>query len=120
MSSTDEDEGSSAQAAALTAQPAGPLTGQQRKRLRGLAHPLKALVHVGEGGVSKGVLAATSNALEQHELIKVRLRQPEDKKATASQLAAATGSHLCGVVGHTVILYRQHPENPKIALSESD
>ena len=48
----------------------------------------------------------------------MRLHQPEDKKATARALADAAGAHLCGVVGHTVILYRRHPERPRIALPE--
>jgi len=92
------------------------LQGHQRKHLRGLAHPLKALVHVGEGGLSEGVLAAVDRALLDHELIKVRLHEPEDKKASARALAEASGSALCGVVGHTVILYRPHPDEPRIEL----
>jgi RNA-binding protein len=97
--------------------PGSALTGQQRKYLRGLAHPLKPIVHVGEAGVSGAVLKATDEALAQHELIKVRLHAPQDKKLTAAELASATASHLCGLVGHTVILYRRHPEKPKIELS---
>lgn len=90
------------------------LTGQQRKWLRGRAHPLKPLVHVGEAGLSAAVLAATDAALADHELIKVRLHAPDDKKAAAGQLAEATGAALCGLVGHTVILYRPRPEDPKL------
>jgi RNA-binding protein len=92
------------------------LKGRQRKYLRGLAHPLKPLVHVGEGGISAGVVEAVDGALRDHELVKVRLHEPEDKKAAARALAEASGSALCGVVGHTVILYRPHPKDPKIEL----
>lgn len=94
------------------------LKGHQRKHLRSLAHPLKPVVHVGEGGLSPGVLDAVDRALADHELIKVRLHEPEDKKASARALADATGAALCGVVGHTVILYRPHPERPRIELPQ--
>lgn len=100
--------------------PAPTLDGAQRRHLRGLAHPLKPIVFVGEGGISAPVLRALDEALDQHELVKVRLRQPEDKKAAAAALAEASGAALCGVVGHTVVLYRPDPETPKIALPRRD
>ena len=97
--------------------PAPELTGQQRRRLRALAHGRKAVVHVGDAGVGPGVLDAIDRALHDHELVKVRLHQPEDKKAPARLLADEAGAALCGLVGHTVILYRPHPEKPRILLS---
>lgn len=93
-----------------------PLTGAQRKHLRGLANPLKALVQVGEAGLSDSVIRAVDKALLDHELVKVRLFRPEDKKGSAQTLSERTGSHLCGLVGHTVILYRPHPEKPRIQI----
>ncbi len=99
-----------------TARESEPLTSQQRKFLRGKAHPLRPVVQVGEAGLSETLLGAIDDALTHHELIKVRLRQPENKKAAASELAERSGSALCGLVGHTVILYRQHPEKPCIEL----
>ncbi len=90
------------------------LTSSQRKHLRGLAHGLKPVVQVGGAGVSEAVVEETREALLAHELIKVRLREPEDKKAMAAELAQRAGAELCGLVGHTVILYKRHPEEPKI------
>ena len=90
------------------------LTGQQRKWLRGQAHPLKPIVQVGEAGLSPSVISAVQAALDRHELIKVRLQQPADKRGTALEIANQSGAVLCGLVGHTVILYRAHPENPKL------
>jgi RNA-binding protein len=90
--------------------PPPQLSGQQRRALRARAHGLRAVVQVGEAGVTESVVAAIDRALDDHELVKVRLRQPEDKKATAAMLADATSAALCGLVGHTVILYRPRPE----------
>jgi RNA-binding protein len=92
------------------------LTGRQRKFLRGKAHNLDAVVWVGQDGVSDGVLGAVDEALTTHELIKVRLREPEDKRGDAARLADGTKSVLCGLIGHTVVLYRPHPEQPRIVL----
>ena len=91
-----------------------PLTGSQRKFLRGLANPHKALVQVGEGGLSESLIGAVDKALQDHELIKVRLVRPADKKSAAQEIAERSQSHLCGLVGHTVILYRPHAQDPKI------
>ena len=99
------------------AAPTAPtLDSAQRRHLRGLAHPLKPIVFVGEAGISPAVISALDEALTQHELVKVRLRQPDNKKEAAQQLALASSSALCGVVGHTVVLYRPSPEEPKIQL----
>jgi RNA-binding protein len=96
------------------------LDSTQRRYLRSLAHPLKPIVFVGEGGISPAVTKALDEALTSHELVKIRLRQPKDKKLAARELAEASASALCGVVGHIVILYRPHPEEPRIKLPQRD
>ena len=95
---------------------AAELPGHQRKYLRGIAHDLKPVVQVGEKGITDSVIAAVESALLTHELIKVRLLEPEDKKGMANDLAARTGAAMCGLIGHTVILYKEHPEEPVIHL----
>ena len=92
------------------------LAGYQRRFLRGLANPMKPVVMVGEAGITDAVLNALDRALQDHELVKVRLREIEDRKQAALSLAERSGSELCGVVGRTVILYRADPETPRIEL----
>jgi RNA-binding protein len=92
------------------------LTGHQRKYLRELAHPLKPVVQVGQDGITAAVVKSVDHALLDHELIKVRMREPESKKQMARELAERTGACLCGLIGHTVILYRPHPEEPRLEL----
>lgn len=94
------------------------LPGFQKKFLRAKAHHLRPVVQVGDGGMGPGVMGAIDQALRDHELVKVRLLSPEDKKSAAAALASASGAELCGLVGHTVILYRRHPELPKIVLPQ--
>lgn len=94
------------------------LAGSQKKYLRGLAHAYMPVVQVGEAGINRAVIAAVAEALLAHELIKVRMHAPEDKKAMAAELAKKCRAALCGLVGHTVILYKPHPKKPKIHLPE--
>jgi len=101
---------------AVGARPA--LKGFQRQYLKALAHELKPLVQVGQQGVTDEVVAATNRALADHELIKVRLHEPEDKHAMAAALADRCGAVLCAMIGHTMILYRPHPKEPRIRIPE--
>jgi len=94
------------------------MKGFQRKFLRGLAHHLDPVVRVGKQGVSAGVLEAVSRALLDHELIKVRMREPEDKKGMARALAEGSDAELVGLIGHTAILYRPHPDEPQIEVPQ--
>ena len=71
------------------------LTGAQRRHLRSLAHPLRPVVLVGEAGLSEAVLKALDDALTSHELVKVRLRQPENKKEAARALGLPPGLPVC-------------------------
>jgi len=98
--------------------PQGELRGAQRRHLRGLAHHLEPIVHVGKVGVTEAVEEAVAMALEQHELIKVKVLEgaPLPRKEVASSMAAAVGAHVVGQLGRIVILYRRHPEEPRIEL----
>jgi RNA-binding protein len=93
-----------------------PLTGRQRRFLRSLAQRLEPVVRVGEAGLTAGVRHALDEALGAHELVKVRMRAPADKKDLAARLAEAGGAALVGLVGHTVVLYRPRPEPPRMEL----
>ena len=90
----------------------------QRKWLRGQAHSLDPIVHVGKAGVTDAVVVTLQEALTCHELIKVRLHAPDDKKALAAELGSRAGADIVGLIGHIVILYRPHPTEPKLALPE--
>ncbi|MEC7524477.1 MAG: ribosome assembly RNA-binding protein YhbY [Myxococcota bacterium] len=100
--------------------PASPpaLAGVQKRHLRALAHPLQPVVQVGKEGISPGVVSATDQALTDHELIKVRLPQVEkdERDAMAEKLGEATKAQLAGITGRIALLYRRHPEKPKIRL----
>lgn len=97
------------------------LTSTQAKYLRGMAHGLKPVVFIGQKGLTDALIRSTEEAFESHELIKVKFIDYKGKKQKteiANAIAARTGSHLAGMIGHIAILYRQHrdPEKRKIIL----
>jgi RNA-binding protein len=90
------------------------LSGAQRNHLRGLAHHVKPVVYVGKNGVTDPVLQEVEEALDYHELIKVKLVDPQGrKKELADELASRSGGTRVGLVGNIVTLYRQHPDPEK-------
>lgn len=98
-----------------------PLTGLQKRHLRGLSHHLKPLIQVGKNGLTEGVIAAIDQALDSHELIKVRVGESaEGRKALAAELAERTDSAWVGTVGNVVTLFRPNddPEKREIELPE--
>jgi len=94
------------------------LTGRQRRYLRGLANTLRATVFLGREGISEAVLRGVEEAYVNQELIKVRLERgcPLERREAGRQLAEATRSHLVQVLGHTLLLYRPDPEEPRLQL----
>jgi RNA-binding protein len=85
------------------------LRGKQLRHLRGLAHSLKPTVIIGASRVHDGVVQHVDAALEQHELLKVRLTDAEKKEVVeaGATLAEATGAILVQRIGHTLVLYRR-------------
>jgi RNA-binding protein len=99
--------------------PATPtLTGKQARHLRALGHALEPVVQVGKHGLSAGLLAELDQALRAHELIKVKLGS--EAPVTADELGAAAqaqlGAAMAQQIGRIVLLYRPHPDAPKIRL----
>ncbi len=94
------------------------LNGKQRRFLRALGHELQPIVQVGREGLTPGVAAALDQALEDHELVKVRLGQNAlvERSGAADELATMTDSEVAQVLGNTVLLYRRHPDKPRIRL----
>jgi len=95
------------------------LKGTQRKYLRGLAHGLKPVVQVGKQGVTAGLLASVDQALNDHELIKVRfVDRKDDKEALARRIAEEAGCAMAGAIGNIAVFYRRHadPDKRKIVL----
>lgn len=94
------------------------LSGKQRRYLRSLGHELRPVVQIGRDGLDDGLVAAVDRALTDHELVKIKVGEAAnlDRHDAAAALAARTRSEVAQVLGHTVLLYRAHPDEPEISL----
>ena len=97
------------------------LKGYQKKFLKGLAHRLKPVVFIGQKGLSRNLIGSINDALDTHELIKVKFvefKEKQQKAGMAESIEAATDCRLVGLIGHTAIFYRRHadPDKRKIQL----
>ncbi len=88
------------------------MRGKDRAALRAAAHRLDAIVHVGQGGITRAVIASLDDVLRTHELVKVQLSKHLDvsTKDAANRLAAETASEVIQVIGNTCTVYRQKPD----------
>ncbi|MEJ2199989.1 MAG: ribosome assembly RNA-binding protein YhbY [Desulfuromonadaceae bacterium] len=88
------------------------LTGKQIRFLRGLGHHLNPVVMVGKEAVSPTVLEALHEALECHELIKVKIQEGclLDRKEVAETISRETSAATVQVLGKTLIFYRPGKE----------
>ncbi|MDL2329502.1 YhbY family RNA-binding protein [Desulfosarcina sp. OttesenSCG-928-A07] len=97
------------------------LQGFQKQFLRGLAHGQKPVVFVGQKGFSPALVKAMNEALDHHELIKLKFvdfKEKEQKQTIIDQIQKAFSCEMVGMVGHIAIFYREQadPEKRKIHL----
>lgn len=90
------------------------LNNRQISYLKGLGQLLEPVVRVGNAGLSEGFIASLNQALDDHELVKVKFAAlKEEKKALSPQLAELTHSRLVMRVGNVAVLYREQADPAK-------
>ncbi|WGE53423.1 ribosome assembly RNA-binding protein YhbY [Actinobacillus equuli] len=96
------------------------LTTKQKQFLKGLAHHLSPVVMLGGNGLTEGVLAEIENALDHHELIKVKISgaERETKQLIIDTIVRETKATNVQTIGHVLVLYRQSEEK-KISLPKA-
>ena len=83
-----------------------PLTPSQIRYLRGLAHDVKPVVLLGNKGATEAVVKELGQALDIHELVKVKLSggDKQERQAQIDVLASGTGAETVHQIGHVVVL----------------
>ena len=73
---------------------------------------------MGNNGLTDAVLAATDEALELHELIKIKMAGSErdERKQLMQDICKATNAEPVSVIGATAIIYRANKDQPVIKL----
>ena len=88
------------------------------KQLRAIGHKLKPVVTVAGNGLNDTVMAELERALDQHELIKVKLAvgSREAKSTVSTELCERTGAQLIQSVGNIIlVLRRADTPDPKLS-----
>ena len=92
------------------------LTEIQKKRLRTRAHDLKPVVIVGQHGLKPTVLEEVSNALDYHQLIKIKLSVGDRdlRDEVIGQIVQYSQAALVQRIGNVAVLYRRNPDRPDV------
>ena len=88
------------------------LNQKQIKYLKRLGHQLAPVVMVADKGLTENVIAAINEALDSHELIKVKVRQQRDARVELfKEIAAQTDATMVTTIGMIILLYRPTKKN---------
>ena len=85
------------------------LSAKQRKHLKALAHHRKPVVHVGNAGITAPVVREITQALDAHELLKIRLPgvERDARHRLLEEICEATGAEAVQEIGRVAIIYRR-------------
>jgi len=97
------------------------LSERQKRHLRGLAHPLKPVIRLGNAGLTDAVVREMARALHDHELIKVKAPGGDRgaRDGLIEALASRTGSALVQRIGNIAVYYRPRAQLPKILIPDA-
>ena len=86
-----------------------PLSNQQRKFLKGLAHDRKPVVTVGQNGLTEGLLEELRETLAHHELVKIKLPAGEKgmRVDMLESICQQTGATLITLIGRNGVIFLQ-------------
>lgn len=93
------------------------LTPRETKGLRSIGHQLKPLVIISQR-LNENIHNEIDRALNDHELIKVRVNVPErdDRAELVRELASQHKAELVQVIGKIALYYRKtKKQNPKLS-----
>ena len=94
------------------------ISNEDKKHLRRLGHKLNPVVTVAGKGLNENVQAEIDRALNDHELIKVKLAvgEREAKQAVSREICSQLKAELVQSIGHVILLYRKADKpNPKLS-----
>jgi RNA-binding protein len=84
------------------------LSNEQKKRYRSIGHGLNPVVTIAANGISANVLAEIDRALNDHELIKIKLviEDKDSRKKVISSVIEAMNASVVQEIGKVVVLLR--------------
>lgn len=89
------------------------LTPQNIRSLKAKVHHLKPIVIVGNKGLTDTVIQEIDRALDDHELMKIRIhtQNREDLAKNTADICTKTNAILIHSIGHIIAIYRKNLDN---------
>ena len=88
------------------------LNQKQKKYLKSIGHSLSPVVTVADKGLTENVMQAIEEALDFHELIKVKVRLQRDARvAIYEEICTKTNAVLVNTIGMVLLIYRPTDKN---------
>jgi len=93
-----------------------------KKRYRTIGHGLKPVVIIAGKGLTEGVLNEVNRALDDHELIKVKLAMEdrEERKQVVGELCEQAGAEVVQTIGKVVLMFRSSHTDGRIHSPQAD
>ncbi|WP_298449262.1 ribosome assembly RNA-binding protein YhbY [uncultured Marinobacter sp.] len=94
------------------------LSAEQRREYRAIAHNLKPVIIVGDKGLTENLQEELERALNDHELIKIKVasQDREARHEAITALCEASGAELVQTIGKIAVLMRRAKKpNPKLS-----
>lgn len=91
------------------------LASNQRKFLESMANQMDPIVRVGKNGLEAKIISSISEALNSHELIKIKIldSSPNTADEVAEEAIKTTKATLVRIIGRVIILYKPFEDKPK-------
>ena len=85
------------------------LSPEQRREFRAIAHNLKPVIIVGDKGLSEGLQDELDRALNDHELIKIKVASTdrEARQEAIQALCESSGAELVQTIGKIAVILRR-------------
>ena len=91
---------------------------QQLKKFRTIAHQLRPILTIAGDGVTANIVKELNQALERHELIKIKIQvgDREVRQQVTDELCLQSNAECVQRIGNVAVLFRAAKEpNPKLS-----
>ncbi|MCF6767672.1 ribosome assembly RNA-binding protein YhbY [Thiotrichales bacterium 19S11-10] len=90
------------------------LNSKQKQTLKAQAHHLDAIIWTGDKGLTENVLFEIDQALDHHELIKIKLAADRvERQSMAKEICQKLHCELIQQIGRVIVLYRKSNKDKK-------
>lgn len=84
------------------------LNQKEKKRFRAIGHHLNPIVTISENGLSDGVLSELTRAIDDHELIKIKIMSGDrdQRKTTIAEIQRKLQVEIIQTIGKVALIYK--------------